>query len=368
VALSSNPLCRETFTPVIGFFEHFKPETQAELLMPLKQALSELMIADIPSGNASENLASPSQLISENKIVLVRTHRSQFNFDVGELLATLFLGSLWAGVERYSPRRNRLDSVADGSNGVGCGGGNYGGPANGGGGVRVFVDDMPGLFGVDAPIVNMISRGRRHGVGVIYSLQMLEQFPAKVEREVIGNTHSLAVFGCESRTSELAVRLLGPDKQDTAHSLRATDLTSIPNYRFVANVQLTAETLGHLPDGSRLPVGSYSSGVTALKGIPPQKRGGLTRTAKQNFQRRLRQVLTSSRNDYALNHEIPEDVENPETYAEQSRRSHREDALTQTMTALTDIVGARSATAGGDFDHSLSGAETGGPGQGFAGW
>lgn len=126
------------------------------------------------------------QIFTKRKVVLISLATGDGGSDVGHLLGSLFLGALWATVQRratIAPERRHP--------------------------VFVYVDEFADVLRLPGDLSDALAKARGFGVGLTLAHQHLGQLTPSVRAAVEANARSRIVFQCGYKDASAVAKLLG---------------------------------------------------------------------------------------------------------------------------------------------------------------
>ena len=216
-----NPAVREAFDPDNGPFEQLSEKQQTEYSMPIIRAFSKLGTSQSLSAvfSAGENRLDFGQLISQNKIIIVKLARFSHQAELGEFVGSLILPWMLSTMDHWGRKRDPETGQVSGS---GC---------------RIFVDEAPTLFGPTSSVPQVLAEARKWNLGLIFASQMLSQFDKSVIDATLGNTASKIALGLEMNSARMITNAI----TGASAKIKPGDIAELPNYHFYGNILLPGE-------------------------------------------------------------------------------------------------------------------------------
>jgi hypothetical protein len=216
VNFCSNQSVRETFDPDNGLFENLTDKARTEQVQPIVRAFQPLGNSASFSAvfSSGENRLHFTDLISQNKIVLVKLARFHHQAKIGEFIGSLILPYLLASVGEWGRQRDPITRVESGR---GC---------------RVFVDEAPTLLTPDSAATKILAEARKYDLGLIFAAQFLDQFDTTVIKETLANTASKLSLVLDPSSARLISQSIDP----SGTRVRGSDVSELPNFHFYANL------------------------------------------------------------------------------------------------------------------------------------
>jgi excisionase family DNA binding protein len=218
VAQSQNHSVRETFDPDTGLFEQLADKERANHVQPIIRAFQPLGNSRAFSAvfSASENRLDFTELIGQNKIVLVKLARHHHQAYLGEMIGSLLLSYLLASLGEWGRQRDPVTRVESGR---GC---------------RVFIDEAPTLLGPDSAAIAILAEARKYDLGLVFASQFLDQFDVSVVKHLLANITSKLSFVLEPSSARLIAQSIAGST--SAGAVTATDIATLRNYHFYSTV------------------------------------------------------------------------------------------------------------------------------------
>lgn len=218
VSLCSNQSVRETFDPDTGLFEQLADKARAEQVQPIVRAFQPLGNSASFSAvfSAGENRLQFTDLITHNKIILVKLARHQHQARLGEFIGSLILPYLLSSVGDWGRTRDPITRVEKGR---GC---------------RVFVDEAPTLLGPDSAAIAILAEARKYDLGLIFASQFLDQFDASVIKATLANTSSKLSLVLEPSSAKMIATSIAGSA--SSQVIKADDIAVLPNYHWYGNL------------------------------------------------------------------------------------------------------------------------------------
>lgn len=176
----------------------------------------------------SQSSFQVADVLTSNKILLVSLN--SLPPDTASILGTLMLNAIWTAAQRLTPERANF----------------------------LYLDEFQVMTRMPTGFDDMLSRARKHKLGVVMGTQYLEDVPAELKNAIINNARTRVVF----RSSSREARIWQPE---FGRHLDAEDFQRLDPYEAVAQVAT--------PSG-------YSSPVT-LRSRRPASPTGLAARARE---------------------------------------------------------------------------------------
>jgi excisionase family DNA binding protein len=201
VSLSDHPYVKEMFDPDTGPFEQKQEKHQQEEIMPIIRTFQEFSRSGVFSSvfSNSTNKLDFKDLISKNKIIIIKLSRFHTQQRFGELVGSLILPYLLNSMGEWGKHRDPESGELEGK---GC---------------RIFIDEAPRLFGPDTPVREIMAEARKWDVGFVLSAQHLQSHDEALVDSLLESVSSLLSFVVEAkdaRTLSLVLQISAEELVD----------------------------------------------------------------------------------------------------------------------------------------------------------
>ncbi|MGE5281084.1 MAG: type IV secretory system conjugative DNA transfer family protein [Chloroflexota bacterium] len=242
------------------WFENLSTREQATVVAPLLNKVRQFTAR--PAIRAivgqTEPALSMSQVIDQQKVLLVHLPKGLIGSETAQLLGCLVLTAAWqAAAERAAL------------------------PPSGRHPFGLYVDEVQDFASAPVPWDEMFAQGRKYGLSLTVAHQNLEQLPKELREVVLANARSKAVFALSATDAKVMERLFAP-------ALTAADLQALDAYSIAA--------IAALDDGG-------NAEPVTLTTPPPVRPSGSARqvreTSRTNYARRRAEIESSLRRQLA---------------------------------------------------------------------
>ncbi len=233
VEFCDNEAVTQNFNLDTGNFANLSDKEKIAASQPIVRAFTTLANSDAFSAvfSSAQNKLNLGRLIGERKIVIIKLASFSYQAELGEFVGSLVLPWLLSSMDDWGRHK---DEITREESGTGC---------------RVFVDEAPTLYGPDSSVPTVLAQARKWDLGLISVCQSLTQFPQNVREEMLANTKAKWALASDPNVAgPIASAVAG-----ASNLVSKSDIATLPNYHYYANVLLPA------PGGGLAPSGPFSA-------------------------------------------------------------------------------------------------------------